>query len=201
MTCAELEILLCDYVDGTLRAEERSALESHLAGCSACAELAKDVAGVTAFIETVAPAEPPAELLTRILHELPTGRPAAEKRSWWWKLTGGPVQALLQPRYVMGMAMTVLSFSMIARFAHIEPRQLRPADLDPVKIWASIDDRSHRMWDRTMKYYDNLRLVIEIQSRLKEWTDQEPAPNAGASKQKAESSGQKPEAGTSEKKR
>jgi hypothetical protein len=201
MTCAELEILLCDYVDGTLRGEERTALESHLAGCSACAELAKDVAGVTAFIETVAPAEPPAELLTRILHELPTGRPAAEKRSWWWKLTGGPVQALLQPRYVMGMAMTVLSFSMIARFAHIEPRQLRPADLDPVKIWASIDDRSHRMWDRTMKYYDNLRLVIEIQSRLKEWTDQEPAPNAGASKQKAESSGQKPEAGTSEKKR
>jgi len=26
-----------------------------------------------------------------------------------------------------------------------------------------------------MKYYDNLRLVIEIQSRLRELTDQEPA--------------------------
>jgi hypothetical protein len=26
-----------------------------------------------------------------------------------------------------------------------------------------------------MKYYDNLRLVIEIQSRLKDWTDQDPA--------------------------
>ena len=126
MTCAELEILLCDYVDGTLRGEEKTALESHLAGCSACAELAKDVAGVTAFIETVAPAEPPAELLTRILHELPTGRPATEKRSWWQKLFGGWVHAILQPRYVMGMAMTVLSFSMIAKFAHIEPRQLRP---------------------------------------------------------------------------
>jgi hypothetical protein len=116
----------------------------------------------------------------------------------------------------MGMAMTVLSFSMIANFAHISPRQLRPSDLDPVKIWASIDDRTHRMWDRTVKYYDNLRLVIEIQSRLKEWTDQEqaqstsPARKQGdeGSKQKAESStqktdgsGQKPEAGTSEKKR
>ncbi len=33
MTCAELEILLCDYVDGTLRAEERTALEDHLSGC------------------------------------------------------------------------------------------------------------------------------------------------------------------------
>jgi hypothetical protein len=208
MTCAELEILLCDYVDGTLRAAERSALESHLAGCTACTELAKDVAGVTAFIETVAPAEPPAELLTRILHVLPTGRPATEKRSWWKKLFGGWVHGILQPRYVMGMAMTVLSFSMIAKFAHIEPRQLRPADLDPVKIWSSIDDRAHRMWDRSVKYYDNLRLVIEIQSRLKEWTDQDQAQAADAtkqpvpgSKQKAESSTQqKPEAG-SEKKR
>ena len=95
--------------------------------------------------------------------------------------------------------MTVLSFSMIAKFAHIEPRQLRPSDLDPVKIWAGIDDRAHRMWDRSVKYYDNLRLVIEIQSRLKEWTDQDQAQAADAtkqpaqgSKQKAESSGQKP---------
>jgi hypothetical protein len=211
MTCAELEILLCDYVDGTLRGEERTALESHIAGCSACAELAKDVAGVTAFIETVAAAEPPAELLTRILHEMRT-RPA-EKRSWWRNLFGGWVHNVLQPRYVMGMAMTVLSFSMIAKFAHIEPRQLRPSDLDPVKIWAGIDDRTHRAWDRAVKYYENLRLVIEIQSRLKEWTDQEQAQNAeistqktdgnktGVSKQKAESGGQKPEAGTNEKKR
>jgi hypothetical protein len=48
-----------------------------------------------------------------------------------------------------------------------------------------------------------LRLVIEIQSRLKEWTDQEVADN---NKQKAESGGQKtesstpkPEAGTNQK--
>jgi hypothetical protein len=210
MTCAELEILLCDYVDGTLRGEEKTALESHIAGCSACAELAKDVAGVTAFIEKAAPAEPPAELLTRILHEMPIARPAAEKRSWWRNLFGGWVHGILQPRYVMGMAMTVLSFSMIAKFAHIEPRQLRPSDLDPVKIWAGIDDRTHRVWDRAVKYYENLRLVIEIQSRLKEWSDQEQAQNAEANKQKTEgskqkaessgrttdSSGQKPEAGT-----
>jgi len=222
MTCAELEILLCDYVDGTLRGAEKSALESHLAGCSACAQLAKDVAGVTAFIETVAPAEPPAELLTRILHELPSVRPAAEKRSWWRKLFGGWLQGVLQPRYVMGMAMTVLSFSMIAKFAHIEPRQLRPSDLDPVKIWAGIDDRSHRVWDRAVKYYENLRLVIEIQSRLKEWSDQEQAqsadvnrskvevskpkaesstPKAEGARPKSESGSQKPEAGTNEKKK
>jgi hypothetical protein len=197
MTCAELEILLCDYVDGTLRAAERSALESHLAGCSACTELARDVAGVTAFLDTVQAAEPPAELLTRILHEVPSGRQSvAEKQSWWRRFFGGWVHGVLQPRYAMGMAMTVLSFAMLARFAHIEPRPLRASDLDPVKAWQTIDDRTHRVWDRAMKYYENLRLVIEIQSRLKEWTDQEQTQSAevashtaGASQQKTESSG------------
>jgi len=194
MTCAEVEILLCDYVDGTLRGEEKTVLEGHLAGCSACAELAKDVAGITAFIDTVAAPEPPAELLTRILHEIPNVK-AAERQGWARRLFGGWVNTILSPRYAMGMAMTVLSFSMIAKFAHIEPRKLTQADLDPVKIWASIDDRSHRIWDRTVKYYDNLRLVIEIQSRLKEWSDQEQSQVADNGGQKAESSGQKPEAG------
>jgi hypothetical protein len=191
MTCAELEILLCDYTDGTLPAEERTALESHLAGCPACAQLAADIAGVTAFIETVASIEPPAELVTRILHQIPDGK-QAERRSWWAKLGGGWLQGVLQPRYVMGMAMTILSFSMLARFAHIPDRPLRPSDLDPVKAWQSIDDRGHRIWDHAMKYYDNLRLVIEIQSRLKEWTDQD---------QIVDSSPRKPDAGTSENKR
>jgi hypothetical protein len=182
MTCAELEILLCDYVDGTLRAEERTALETHLPGCPACKQLAEDVAGVTAFFERVPQADPPPELLTRILHHAPVGREPVTPRlagepapSWAKRLFGGFVQGWLQPRYVMGMAMTILSFSMLARFAHIEPRQLRPSDLDPVKVWQGIDDHSHRVYDRAMKYYDNLRLVIEIQSRLKEWSDQDPS--------------------------
>lgn len=181
MTCSELEILLCDYVDGTLPQGERSALESHLAACSACTELAKDVAGVSAFLEKVAVVEPPAELLTRILHETQTTRQRSEERpSWTRKIFGGWLESVLQPRYAMGMAMTVLSFAMLARFAHIEPRPLNPSDLDPAKVWQSIDDRSHRIWDRAVKYYDNLRVVIEIQSRLKEWTDQEQAQNADA---------------------
>ena len=55
MNCADVEILLADYVDGTLdvshKSEEKSALEAHLAGCAACAELARDSAGAVAFME------------------------------------------------------------------------------------------------------------------------------------------------------
>lgn len=180
MNCAEIEILLCDYVDGALRPEDRTVLESHLAGCPACRQLADDVIGITAFVERVPHADPPPELLTRILHQAPIGRqspaehvPGQPAPSCAKRLFGGFVQTFLQPRYVMGMAMTILSFSMLARFAHIEPRQLRPSDLDPVKVWQGIDDHSHRIYDRAMKYYDNLRLVIEIQTRLKELNDQD----------------------------
>jgi anti-sigma factor RsiW len=169
MNCGEVDILLCDYVDGTLHGAQKSALEAHLAECAACSELARDSAGVVSFIERTAEVEPPAELLTRILHQVP----AVARKPWWQRVFGPWFERILQPRYVMGMAMTMVSFSMLAQFAGIRPRQLRPADLDPVKIWAAADDRVQRTWDRAVKYYDNLRWVIELQSRLQDFTEQE----------------------------
>ena len=61
MTCADLEILLCDYMDGTLPAGQKTALQGHLAACSSCAQFAKDVAGATAMGHTpeVDPGESP----------------------------------------------------------------------------------------------------------------------------------------------
>lgn len=174
MTCAEFDIQLCDYLDGTLRGEDKTAFELHRSTCAACAEYANEVSGAVSFVGRVAMVEPPAELMTRILHEAPLTA-CGEKRSWVQRVFGGLFESVLQPRYAMGMAMTILSFSMVARFAGIEPRQLKPADLDPVKIWATMDDHAHRTWDRAVKYYDNLRLVIEVQSRLKEFSDQEQA--------------------------
>lgn len=178
MNCADFEILLCDYLDGTLTRERRREIDEHMSVCAACAAMAADVQGALGFMERAAVAEPPAELLTRILHDIP-GHNAAGKRTWWRRAFGGRLEGLLQPRYVMGMAMTVLSFSLLARSLKIEPRQLRPSDLDPAKIWMAMDDRAHRAWDRTVKYYDNLKLVIEIQGRLQEWTEQDASRSPG----------------------
>ncbi len=172
-TCAELEVLFCDYLDGLLREPEKSEIESHLAACAACGELAREIREAMAFISQAEKAEPPAELLTRILHDIPSVRAKPERASWLRKVLGGMKDKVLQPRFAMGMAMTVLSFSMLAKFSGVNPRQLRPSDLDPVKIWAAMDDRAHRGWDRAVKYYDNMRLVIEVQSRLKEWSEQD----------------------------
>ena len=176
MNCADVEILLADYVDGTLRGDAASALEAHLAGCAACAELARDSAGAVAFMERAAVVDAPPELVTRILFEMTAGPSRAViKPSLARRLFGRWLEPVLQPRFAMGMAMTVLSFAMIGRFTHV--RQLTPADLDPVKVWTAAEDRVVRWYNRGVKYYDSLRVVYEIQTRLKEWAEEQPAPN------------------------
>ena len=175
MTCAEFEISLADYVDGTLHAARKSALEAHSGECAACAELARDVSGATAFIGRASVLEPPPELVTRILFEIPHATRIApkEKVQGLWRRIVGWFQPVLQPKFAMGMAMTILSFSMLGQFAGIQVRQLKPADLDPVRVWATIDSQAQRTWERAMKYYENLKLVYEVQTRLKEWSDQD----------------------------
>jgi anti-sigma factor RsiW len=175
MNCADVDILLADYVDGTLdttdRAEQKSALESHLSQCAACADLARDAAGAVAFMERAARIEAPPELLTRILFEVANGPGAALKPSLARRLFGKWLEPVLQPRFAMGMAMTALSFAMLGQISGARVRQLKPSDLDPVKVWTVAEDRAQRTWDRSVKYYESLRWVFEIQTQLKEWTD------------------------------
>lgn len=185
MTCAELDNLLCDYADGHLSKEEKAAVDLHLAGCAACAEFARDVLGAVQFIERAAVVDVPQELMTRILFEVQSGKNKTLRAQSGWRVWRDKwFEPILQPRFAMGMAMTILSFAMLGRFAGIEVRQLKPSDLDPVKVWTAVDNNVHRTWDRAVKYYDSLRFVYEIQSRIKEWNaqaeDEKPAAPQGS---------------------
>jgi len=174
VNCADVEILLADFVDGTLRGDAASALEAHLAGCAACNQLARDSAEAVAFMERAAVVEAPPELVTRILFEVTAGPSRAViKPSLVRRLFGKWLEPVLQPRVAMSMALTVLSIAMIGRFTHV--RQLTPSDLDPVKVFAAAEDRVVRWYNRGVKYYESMRVVYEIQSRLKEWAEEQPA--------------------------
>ena len=177
MNCSDLELLLAEYVDGTIRGEEKFAIEEHLKECPECAELARDAAAAVAFMERAANVDAPPELVTRILFEMTSGPSrAAVKPSLARRLFGNVLgswgERVLQPKFTMSIAMTILSFAMLGRFSGIEVRQLKPADLNPVKVWAAVEDRMQRTWERTVKNYENLRMVYEIQMQLKDWTDQ-----------------------------
>ena len=170
MNCADLEILICDYVDGTLDAAQKGELERHLGECPACAELARDSAAALRFIESAADVEPPPELVTRILFDAPwsKGKSKSKTRTWLSAI----LSPVLQPKYAMGMAMTILSLSMLAHF--VAPvKQPKMSDLEPAKVWAGLEDRATRAWARTIKFYDNLKVVYQIQTTLREWQQQD----------------------------
>lgn len=171
MTCGELEVILCDYIDGTLSSEVRERVEQHMHACAACAELAADCGAMAGLLSRVPEVIPPPAAVTRILQQIPARQPAsARARGFFATLLGRWIAPVAQPRMVMGMAMTILSFAMLGRFAGIEARQIRPADVNPVRVVGAAEDQLHRAWTRAVKYYDNLRVVFEIQSRLRELT-------------------------------
>jgi anti-sigma factor RsiW len=144
MRCAELEILLADYLDGAVSGVEKSSVEAHLAGCASCAELARDAAGALAFMERTATVEPPPGMVARILAD----DRIRVRRSWSERLFG----FVSQPRLAMSVAMVVLSIAMLGR------------------MWGPAENQVHRAWDRTVKQYENLPLVSVIQSQLEDWT-------------------------------
>jgi hypothetical protein len=179
-SCEQFEILLADHIDGELnalsRAEDRAAFEQHLGSCAACAALADDARSAVAFMERTADVEPPPALMTKILHATNSG--------WEFKLRAKGVRGainrffapVLQPRYVMGAMMTLMSITMLSRCAGGPggtKTKLTAADLDPVKLWTSLDDRTHRIWDRTMKSYESMRLVYEIRNQINDWKQQQ----------------------------
>lgn len=171
MTCAEFEILICDYVDGTLGPDARTTVEQHLADCRNCAELARDGAAAVGFMERASAAEPPPELMTRLLFQAPwvhAKTATSGVKNWFRKV----LHPILQPRFVMGMAMTILSFAMLARWV-APSRQLHPADLSPTQVWAGLEDRVYRGWQRTVKFYQSLKVVYQLQSKLHDWQQQQ----------------------------
>ncbi|HLH42038.1 MAG TPA: anti-sigma factor [Bryobacteraceae bacterium] len=171
LNCGDVEILLAEYVDGTLRREAKAAVKQHLETCVACRDLAHDAAGAVAFMERAARVEAPPELITRLLFEVTQGashtvvKPPLMQRLFGRTL-GSWLGPVFQPRFAMGMATTLLFFATVIR-----GRQLRPADLNPLKIWGATEDQVSRLWERGVKYYENLRLVFEIQTRLKQWNE------------------------------
>jgi len=174
MNCAEFEISLADYIDGTLSNADRAQLEQHASSCAGCRELLNDASGAVAFLSRVAEVAPPPELVTRIAFQAPIRRTREpfEQQGVLSRFATKWLQPILQPRLAMGMAMTILSFAMLEKCTGIHVQQIQAADLNPIRIWGGVEDRTMRLKDRAIKYYENLRWVYEIETRLRSLQDQ-----------------------------
>ena len=171
MSCAEFEALLADWIDETLAAAERDAFVRHLESCSSCKALLEDATSAVAFMDRAADVEMPPALVSKILQATNSGwefKLRSRGLSGWINRTFAPV---LRPRFVMGAVLTLLSATMLTRCA--PSHTLTASDLDPVKLWISLDDRTHRIWDRAVKSYERMRLVYEVKNQINDWTEQQ----------------------------
>jgi|SRR6185312_1266115 len=194
MNCAEFESILADYIDGTLGSAESAALERHASSCAACGAFMADVRGAVSFLKRADDVALPPALVTRIAYQVPIGRTRhpLERQGWLSRMLTKWLQPFLQPRLAMGMAMTVLSFAMLERCTGVQVQHLQPADLNPVRVWAGVEDKAFRVKDRAVKYYENLRFVYEIETRLRDLQEQQEASQnqAPRTKRPAQQNGQ-----------
>jgi hypothetical protein len=183
MTCTEFEILLVDYVDGAVTVDTRRAVEAHTDGCPGCREMLRDVFRAVSFLEAAEKVTPPPELITRIAAQIPRGPVKDEfhRNGLLRRMFSNWLQPVLQPRFAMSMAMTILSLAMVERCTGIRAQQIRPEDLNPAVVWNNLEEKAYRTWDRTVKYYENLRLVYEVETTLKEIREQQDAASASQS--------------------
>jgi Putative zinc-finger len=177
MRHGEFEALLTDALDGTLDAATQARFAAHREACDACGLMFREAEAGMAALAGIAELEPPAHLLHRILDATSADQQPA-RESLAARLRGG-IRGLfapvLQPRFAMSCAMAFFSVSMLLNLAGVQLRHVTLADLSPSTLTNRTVQTYYEAQARVVKYYENLRLVYEIESRVRDLKSNAPA--------------------------
>jgi anti-sigma factor RsiW len=181
MTHLEVENLVSDYLEGRLEAARQKQLQAHLGECSQCHEMVADVRRAMELCRAAEELEPAPWLVAKImLATVGERKPSLRER------IAAYLRPVLQPRFAYSVAMAVFSFSIIINAAGINLRHLTLEDLNP-KTWVRRADRSgHLLYARAEKFCYDLRVVYEIESRLRQLRPQSPPAPSEQEKPKQE---------------
>jgi anti-sigma factor RsiW len=171
-TCEHIEEHLSDYVDRLLEPGERSGFDAHVAGCARCARLVESVGGLVGHMHRLEPVEVPPRLVANILDK--TLGPRAKKRGWRAWLAA--LRPIWQPRFAYGAVSVAITLLVVSQALGIQWRKPTLADLSPVNMYRAADRRAHLIYARGSKFVTDLRVVYEIQSRLRPEAEPQPAP-------------------------
>jgi len=184
MTHLEIENLASDYLEGLLEPPQKAAVEAHLTECAACTELLDDVRQVLEMSRSAEDVEPRPWLISRIMQAT-----VGERKPTWGERIAAYIRPVLQPRVAYPIAMTVFTLSIIVNAAGLNLRSLRMEDLNP-RTWLDRADRQgHLMYARAEKFYYDLRVVYEIESRFRQLGGQAQKHEEGAPKSAAPGDG------------
>jgi hypothetical protein len=199
LRCDEWENLIADALDGTLSAADAAAFSRHQGECALCSQMFKETEQGKAWMEYLAvEPEVPADLLQKVLARtsghavsgeeasvapgvsLPV-RPVAARSAWHRVLPVARQVArqAFEPRLMMTAAMAFFSIALTLNLTGIKLTEVRAADLRPSRVRATLTRQYYSTNEQVMKYYENLRLVYEMEARVRELrrsTESEPAP-------------------------
>jgi hypothetical protein len=191
MQCSEFDALLSEALDQILSGPKFDAFQSHAKSCAVCGPLLAEAEIGKRWLEQLVEVDPPQHLMHNILAattgidtvRLKGTTSAQAQVSWldrladWAGTVFRPVVGVVkQPRFAMSFGMAFFSLSISLSLAGVKLNDVRHADLRP----SAIKRNYYETTGRVVKYYENIRFVYEIESRVREFkratTPAEPAP-------------------------
>jgi hypothetical protein len=191
MQCNEFDALLSEALDQRLTGEQLERFQAHARVCPTCGPLLAEADAGLRWLHELVEVDPPVNLMHNILAAttgLDTARlhgtaAAQTQISWfermqaWASAVASPILGVAkQPRFAMSFGMAFFSLSITMSMAGVKLGDLRHADLRPSAIKRNYYETSGRL----VKYYENIRFVYELESRVRDFKratmPAEPAP-------------------------
>jgi hypothetical protein len=176
---------LADALDGLLKPEDETVFAAHMAVCPACTALFDESRRGREWLEFLSPEpEVPAGLLDRILAQTGPGQvagyglvpssgnvlPMRPSSLPAWQRPGfmGQVRRFAEPRLLMTAAMAFFSIALTLNLTNVKLSSLRLSDLRPSSVRSFVERRVTMASTPIIRYYDHLRFVYEVESRMRE---------------------------------
>lgn len=171
MQCSQFEALLADAMDGSLTGETRQAFDAHRQSCALCGPLFAETQEGMLLLQALPEMEPPKYLLHNILAattlaEKQTAAPALEAEGWVVRLRRrlpAPIAGVLHSRFASSFAMAFFSLALTLNLLGVKVSQI---DWHPTALRKSVVLQYTLLEARVQRYYDNMRIVYEVESRV-----------------------------------
>ena len=179
MQCSQFEAILAEALDGALDEQQLAGFRAHAASCPDCGPMFAFAQQGLGALRSLQEVEPPRHLVHNILaattgvapakEKAAAGLPWSERLAGWTRPVFVPVLATLrQPRFALSFAMAFFSLSMVLTLAGVQVKDLRRVDLRPSSIQKSLVRGYYDTSASVVRYYENLRFVYELQSRVRD---------------------------------
>lgn len=191
-TCEHTEQRLSDYIDQALHVNDRRAFDAHVNSCPNCTALVSRVSRLVTRMQLMEDVAPPPRLALNILDR--TIGPRETAKGWSGFLHG--FKSLLSPRMAYGFLSAGVTLMVLLSASGFSWRKPKLADLAPANIYRNADRQVHLVYAQSTRFVSGLRVVYEIQTRLREENEipagQEAAPKPAPQKAPGSSDGSKP---------